>query len=400
VPPAIQEDPTSLNNDEDSHSIPHYPNEVRVSFADKLKYNIDLQIAIYTEPAKLFSEGDKLDFTDSICNVLLQIPEDEYLPSFTATSRREGYLIVTADNEKSRDWLLTKAASLSIWEDRKILAIHAKDMPKLQKGLLWLPGKQKYEDNQIQRLLTRQNPTLSPSDWKIFSRHEEEHGTRILISLTEEESKKIADQDNKIRWSTIRAQFTPIEKVIERRKTLKLEKKETSAAHKTNQSTSSNQPSVANNIPRNTLKRKPEIDLTQPTETGQNNDNIALSQTPEAEKTTVFTPNQFPSLAKRDEEKNAFTPGRALPRSPTIPRSIKRRKEEGPSSSNSPSNSTSIKDFLQRKQLLKPATLQKSNSLPSLRSIIDVQQTSVAGGSKENNSAPAEDGDKTPGEGT
>jgi len=222
VPPAIQEDPTSLNNDEDSNnSIPNEEVPIRESFAEKLKYSSDLQVAIFCEPSRVFSEGDKLDFIDVLGEIIDKIPNDEYIPTFRNTIKRDRYIIITASDEKSKDWLFNIAPGIQIWEEASTLAIMAKDLPKIKRGLLWLPGRKKIDNLTSIKRLKRQNPNIKPDEWKVFSRHEEAHGIRLLIGINEEAESVLKELGNVLSWSTTIAQYTPIEDVIRRRKEVK-----------------------------------------------------------------------------------------------------------------------------------------------------------------------------------
>jgi len=91
---------------------------------------------------------------------------------------------------------------------------------------LWLPGKQKPDEKMIIGHISRQNPDLKPEDWKIFSKHEEVHGTRMFIGISEGVAGILNKQGNMLRWSTIRAQFTPLKDVILRKKLKKQKGKE------------------------------------------------------------------------------------------------------------------------------------------------------------------------------
>lgn len=211
--------------------------EGKESFADKLKCNLDLQVAIYCEPSKDVTELDKLEFLDQIGNELCNIPEGEEMPQFQYTIRREHYIIVEAANERSRDWLLGAAVTLKIWENCKTSTMLAKEIPKLAKGLLWLPGKKKLENIELLRRLGKQNPGLNTVDWRIFTRHEEDHGTRLFLGIKQEDVDFLHAADYKPQWSTSRGQFTPVEELINRRKTRKRIKdgRETNSSQPPNQ---------------------------------------------------------------------------------------------------------------------------------------------------------------------
>lgn len=187
------------------------------TFADILKANTALQVAFYSEPTKVFTESEKLDFTDVIGDILFHLPEDVAMPSFVSTTRRDKYLIVSASDESSRDWLLKIAPSISIGAYR-FHSIPANEIPKLKRGLLWLPGKQKHSDEELLKRLGKQNRNLSLENWRIFKRHEETHGVRLLVGVPEASITNLTSVNNRPQWSTVRAVFTPIEEVIKRKK--------------------------------------------------------------------------------------------------------------------------------------------------------------------------------------
>lgn len=188
------------------------------TFAEKVKYDVALQLALYAEPARVMTEVDKLDFLDAIRDELYVLPDNITMPHFLATACRDQYIIVTAADHQSKNWLIDTAPKLMVWKDHIIKAIHANAIPKLVKGLLWLPGRRKISNEDILKGLKKQNPSLNVLNWKIFKRHEESHGTRLAAGIDEESAKVIASMDNKPQWSTSRAVYTPVSDMITRRK--------------------------------------------------------------------------------------------------------------------------------------------------------------------------------------
>lgn len=194
------------------------------SFAEKLRTKPELQVAVYTQPARIFSEEDKLAVIDAIGNTLAELPEEIPMPKFLATNKRENYLIITTEDEASRSWLLKTIPLISIWNEHRLCSMLAQDIPKLSKGLLWLPGKQKLPNEEILRRIKKQNPRLHTDKWKVLKRHEEPLGTRLFIGVEDRSLREISESGNKPQWSTCRAQFTSLEDMIKRRQTRKASK--------------------------------------------------------------------------------------------------------------------------------------------------------------------------------
>lgn len=222
---AEEEAGPSAQNGEDALTDEQIINDDPVSqnygtFAEILKANTALQVAFYSEPTKIFSESEKLDFIDTIGDILFKLPEDAAMPNFVSTTRRDKYLIISASDEYSRDWLLKIASSITIGA-YKFHSIPANEIPKLKRGLLWLPGKLKRSDEELLDRLRKQNGNLSLENWKIIKRHEEPHGVRLLIGVPEQSINSLAAVENRPQWSTARATFTPIEEVIKRKKVKK-----------------------------------------------------------------------------------------------------------------------------------------------------------------------------------
>lgn len=188
------------------------------TFANKLISNPEFQVAIFTEPAREFSEEDKLDLIDNIGEKIFKISRESHVPKFISTFKRENYIIVSAEDAISRDWLKETIQDLKIWEGHQTKSIPAKDIPKARKGLLWLPGRRKIQDAEIMERLGRQNEDLQVKTWRIISRHEEPHGTRLLVAMNGELEQKLKDRGFKPQWSISRAEYTPIEEVARRRR--------------------------------------------------------------------------------------------------------------------------------------------------------------------------------------
>lgn len=201
-----------------------------MSFADKLKLNPDLQVAVSTESLRVLTDGERLDFIDSIGDAIAAIPEGEKSPKFLSTVRRDTHIIVTADDEFSRDWLMMLLPNTRLWGDEQVKVMLAKNLPKMKKGLLWLPGKKTLEDKEITSRLRKQNPGINMENLRIMSRHHEEHGTRLAVSLDQATFEYMSELEFKPFWSTVRAQFTPIEDVVKRRKEAKTIKTQKQAA--------------------------------------------------------------------------------------------------------------------------------------------------------------------------
>lgn len=297
------------------------------SFADKLKSTPELQVAIFTEPLRVFTDDERLDIIDLIGNALYQTSENDPIPKFISTTRQGQYLIVTPEDEESKTWLMRTVPDLQIWEGTKLHVIPAKDATRMKKGLLWLPGRQKLENQEILRRIARHNPLLMTSEWRVLNRHEENHGIRLLIGLTEEAEQKLKEKDYRPQWSTTRAQFTPIEAVIERRKHLKQQKKVGKNEERKYNLMTKNKDSNINSQKR---KKMAEDSMEQ----GSPKENLEP------------TPEEVELLQGRSD---AFTPTRVLPRSPGnlkfIQRPVKKKKVK--ENVDSPKLSGKITEFFQ-----------------------------------------------------
>lgn len=288
------------------------------TFADIIKSNVHLQVAFYKETLNIFTESDKLDFVDLIGDIIYQTPDGSVMPSFMATGRRDRYLIVTASDEFSRDWLLSEASNLKL-DGIPLVCIPAKEIPKLKRGLLWLPGKQKFTNDELLKRLKKQNANLQVERWRVFTRHEEPHGIRLLIGIPEEFVELLNSIENKPQWSTMRGQFTPLEEVIRRkrdRKPVPESTKSQSSAVLADVNSNSN---IGKEVTSKAGKRKPESD-------------VSLGRS-------------SPTKESGKERETVFTPKTALSRTPppkvSIKRGSKKRKEDDKESS------TKITEFFQ-----------------------------------------------------
>lgn len=213
---------TSESNNIDVESVFNTDiSESKETYATKLRKVPELEAAIFSEPLITFSDDDRLDIIDGLGNELYKLPDTVEMPKFISTVRRDTYIIIQADNEYSRDWLFDVVPSLTLLNNRKLFCMPAKDLPKMKKGLLWLPGKQKLENSEILARLKRHNNNINPLSWRVFSRHEEKHGLRLLIGISEEDEAILNKSDNRIQWSVSRATYTPLSMVIDRKKRLK-----------------------------------------------------------------------------------------------------------------------------------------------------------------------------------
>lgn len=184
---------------------------VKNTFADVAKRNLDLQVTVTCNPTRMFSEEDKWDFIDAIGDAVWDIPADcEHLPTFESTTHRGSFIVVMATNEASRDWLLKVVPVLNVWKDVELFAQTGRVLPKLEKAVFWFPGKKKLETATILKRLVKQNPCLSTTDWRVFSRHEESHGCRLLIGVDADSIDKLKELDNRPHWASLRAQVTRV----------------------------------------------------------------------------------------------------------------------------------------------------------------------------------------------
>lgn len=288
------------------------------SFADKLKMNPDFQVAIFTEPMRLFTENDKLDFIDEIGNILYNLTEETVMPNFLSTVRRERYIIITAGDESSREWLHQNVPGISLWPDVKFATMAARDVPKLKKGLLWLPGRKKLENSELLKRIAKQNPDLDTTSWRVLSRHEEEHGTRLLLGTSESAVVALAKKENRPQWSTVRAQYTPVEELIQRKK----DKRQDKRKGKLDSQGQRNESEKGR-----ASKRKPDadasLDQTSPVKADKNPDTAAIENELLAGRQSPFMPlrglarspiksTQRPSKKKREltgsKDKQELTP--------------------------------------------------------------------------------------------
>lgn len=194
------------------------------TFSEVLKSteNEDLQLAIATEPPRDFTGDDRLDFIDAMGEKICSQPENSFVPNYENTFCRGNYLIVTARDKFSFDWLLSNITSFEVWQGHTFTVIPVTEIPKLKKALLWLPGKKPIADEECLSRLNKMNPGSKCLTWKIFSRKDELHGSRFLIGIEEGILQSI---NLKPYWSTIRGQITVTDEV-DRARNFKLRKRQ------------------------------------------------------------------------------------------------------------------------------------------------------------------------------
>lgn len=109
--------------------------DVKISYADKVKQDVDLQVAVYVEPSREFTDDDKGEFLDVMGNFLCEIPDDQEMPEFKQTIKRDNLLVVTAVNQYSCAWLLKTIPCMESLNGYKLLCSPMKEL-KYKKGLL------------------------------------------------------------------------------------------------------------------------------------------------------------------------------------------------------------------------------------------------------------------------
>lgn len=184
------------------------------SFAEVVKGPVQFQIAIKTEPLRQFSPEDRLEFIDAVGEAIFE--ESDGLPLFESTTIRGNFLMVTAIDEFSFNWLIAKAPLINVWHGFVIKACSAADIPKIKKALLWIPGKKLLPTAELLNRLEKVNPSLGCKTWRVFSRKEETHGCRLLIGFEETWLESLLALKMKPFWSTVRAQITMIGEVKKR----------------------------------------------------------------------------------------------------------------------------------------------------------------------------------------
>lgn len=181
------------------------------SFASIVKNNEELQVAFYTEPQKPLTSGNRLDFIDAMGDLIFA--SENVLPCFESTICRGNFIIVTATNEFSYQWLLSNAVAIDAGPELLLNAIPASQIPKLKKVLLWLPGRKRLPEAEILIRLGKVNPTISCGEWRVFSRKDEPHGCRLLVGVDEASYGQLKALDMKFYWSTVRGQVTPVDEM-------------------------------------------------------------------------------------------------------------------------------------------------------------------------------------------
>lgn len=178
------------------------------SFAAVVKSNESLQVAFYTDPQMPFTSEDRLDFIDAMGDLIVNSDD---VPCFESTVCRGNFLIVTAENEFSFEWLLSYAVNIEIGKGSCLKVMPASQIPKLKKIVLWLPGRKRLPEAEMLFRLGKANPTMSCSEWRVFSRKDEVHGCRLLIGVDEATFAKLQAVNMKPYWSTVRGQVTPVD---------------------------------------------------------------------------------------------------------------------------------------------------------------------------------------------
>lgn len=180
------------------------------SFADVVVNN-NLQVAVECNPKRQFSGEDRLEFIDAVGEAIFALDVGE--PCFESTTCRGQYLIVTAKDDFSFQWLVNIVSNLEIWDGFTLRAFPANEIPKIKKFLLWLPGKKKLSEEEVLVRLSKVNSHLNCHKWRIFSRKEEAHGNRFLVGIEETMISLLKELDFKPYWSTVRGQLTPVDEL-------------------------------------------------------------------------------------------------------------------------------------------------------------------------------------------
>lgn len=188
--------------------------EAASSFAEVLKGPSKYQIAIKTEPLKQFTTEERLEFIDAVGEAIFETSDG--LPLFDSTTIKGNFLIVSAVNEFSFDWLIAKASSIHVWQGFDIKACSADEIPRIKKALLWLPGKRSFPSEELINRLEKANPSLGCKSWRVFSRKNESHGCRLLIGFEETHLESLMAIEMRPYWSTVRARITLVEEVKKR----------------------------------------------------------------------------------------------------------------------------------------------------------------------------------------
>lgn len=190
---------------------PGFCGENNSTFAAVLKNNEDLQVAFYADPPKPFSSENRLDFVDAMGDI---IAKSDDVPYFESTVCRDNFLIVTAGDDFSYQWLLTNAVNVDIGQGFPLKLMPAREIPKLKKILLWLPGRRILPDAEILVRFGKANPSISCKEWRVFSRKDEPHGCRLLVGVDEASFGNLQAVHLKPYWSTVRGQVTPVDDMI------------------------------------------------------------------------------------------------------------------------------------------------------------------------------------------
>lgn len=132
-----------------------------------------------------FSQNDRTDFIDAVGEVISQLPEDHFPPQFGSTRIWRGYLLVTAVNAASREWLRRNLNQIRPWEDILLEAVDYDEFCRLQRVVIIVPSRGRLSDEIVLRNLIRQNPGLSASSWKVWERREEGRNLRLVIGMDE-----------------------------------------------------------------------------------------------------------------------------------------------------------------------------------------------------------------------
>lgn len=186
------------------------------SFAEVLKGPSQFQVAIKSEPLRQFSAEDRLDFIDAVGDKIFEA--SDVLPHFESTTLKGDFIIVTANDQFSFDWLISKVPEINIWDGFCLIAFPADEIPKIKKALLWLPGRKTVSAAEALCRLEKANPSLGCKNWRVFSKKVETYGCRLLIGLEEIWLEALTALEMKPYWSTVRAQVTLVEEVKKRRR--------------------------------------------------------------------------------------------------------------------------------------------------------------------------------------
>ncbi|XP_050669604.1 uncharacterized protein LOC126968629 [Leptidea sinapis] len=116
-------------------------------------------------------------------------------PTFLGFAHKPGWILVTCENDFSREWLVDKVKDLKPWPEAELSCMSEEQLPKPSIATTFLPNTEADTVEEALKLIRAQNAGLNTEHWKVLHAREDKGGQVVTFSLDDPSAETLKESE-------------------------------------------------------------------------------------------------------------------------------------------------------------------------------------------------------------